>query len=293
MSTTTQPDPEQADATKAITTLRKRLSRWELDHLRTHCAELADRLETAQERIESLEADNDRAWRTADSWREETMQLINELQDKGQEIGLTQSGHLVALGKPAQSVAAEPGTTTLTFGIGSRSLSAMGGTLAAIIARPDGTTYGLVVADAEHDVRGEWGDYNQDVPGAKGPNGAANTQAMAEAGSTIAQAVLALRIEGNAGWYIPSRLEMLALYEAAPALFDKDSQYWTSSQYSRGSAWCQEFEYGYSYASLKGLEFRARPVRSIQLQHFTPSPPPQGDIAEGDSREILGAEVAA
>ncbi|MBD9395162.1 DUF1566 domain-containing protein [Acidovorax sp. ACV01] len=168
-----------------------------------------------------------------------------------------------------------------------------GGTLGAILAHPDGSgLYGLIVADAAHDVTGKWGEYGQDVPGAKGPDGAANTQAMLAAGSPIAQAVRALNIEGHTDWFIGSRLQMLALYEASPGLFDKDSWYWTSSQSSRYDAWCQGFEYGSSDAGYKVSEFRARPVRSIQLQPFTPSQLPQ-PIAEGDSREILDTEVAA
>jgi hypothetical protein len=180
--------------------------------------------------------------------------------------------------------------TTPTIGT---HLPAQGGTLGAIIARPDGTTYGLIVADARHEVRGQWGEYPQDVPGAKGHSGASNTAAMLAAGSTIAQAVCALHIDGHADWYIPSRLEMLALYEASPALFDKDGWYWSSSQYSRYTAWCQVFEYGNSTAYDKGNEFRARPVRSIQLQPFNTSALPTQDIAEGDPREILTPEVAA
>ena len=162
---------------------------------------------------------------------------------------------------------------------------ALGGTLGAILARPAGTTYGLIVADAEHDVHGQWGEYGKDVPGAKGLDGAANTAAMLAAGSTVAQAVKALTIDGHADWYIGSRIEMLALHESVPDLFNKDSWYWTSSQSSRYGAWCQDFEFGGSHASNKYLEFRARPVRSIQLQPFSTSALP-APIAEGDSREI-------
>lgn len=177
--------------------------------------------------------------------------------------------------------------------IGTHSPFALGGTLAATVARPDGSTYGLIVADAEHEVRGQWGVYGQDVPGAKGTDGAANTRAMAEAGSPIAKAVLALRVDAYADWYIPSRLEMLALYETSPELFSTEHWYWSSSQFSRSSAWCQDFEYGGSDALSKVNEFRARPVRSIPLHPFNPSPLPTQNIAGGDSREILGAEVSA
>ena len=167
-----------------------------------------------------------------------------------------------------------------------------GGTLGAIITRRDGTTYGLIVADALHEYTGEWGNYGTEIEGAKGPDGAANTAAMLATGSPIAQGVRALNSAGHSDWYIPSRLEMLALYEYSPELFSKDSYYWTSSQCSRYYAWCQDFEYGCSGTCSKGYEFRARPVRSIQLQPSSTSPLTQ-PIAEGDSREILGAEVAA
>jgi len=167
-----------------------------------------------------------------------------------------------------------------------------GGTLGAIIARRDGTTYGLIVADSLHEYTGEWGNYGTEIEGAKGPNGAANTGAMMAAGSPIAQSVRALTLAGHSDWYIPSRLEMLALYESSPELFSKDSYYWTSSQYSRDSAWCQDFECGSSHADRKDHEFRARPVRSIQLQPSNTSALPT-TIAEGDPREISGAKVAA
>ncbi len=170
-----------------------------------------------------------------------------------------------------------------------------GGTLAAILALPDGRTYGLIVCAAKHERTGIWGEYGQDVPGARGIHGLASTNAMAEAGSNIASVVRAMVLDGHADWYIPSRMELLAAYEGAPDLFDKDDWYWSSTQYSRYDAWCQVFEYGYSVAFLKGNEFRARPVRSIQLQPFTPSalasqgPAP---IGEADPREISAAATA-
>lgn len=292
---TTAPAKEQATATKTIAALRKRLSRWELDHLRTHSAELANRLAIADERIAVLEAENYRAWRTADSWHEEAMQLVNELQDEGKEVGLTQSGALVVMPEEQPAASATDAITNAlahAFTPIGTHLPVQGGTLGAIIARRDGTTYGLIVADSLHECTGKWGNYGTEIEGAKDPDGAANTAAMLAAGSPIAQAMKAITIDGHADWHIPSRLEMLALHESSPELFSKDSHYWTSSQYSRHSAFCQVFEYGYSYANFKDHEFRARPVRSIQLQPFNPSALPT-PIAEGDPREILGAEVAA
>lgn len=263
------PATEQTEATKAITALRKRLSRWELDHLRAHCAVLAERLEGAQERIDSLEFENDRAWRTAESWRENAIQLVNDLQDEGQEVGLTQNGVLVVMPQAAATAAATPAATNaLAHAIApiGTHLPAEGGTLGAIIAQRDGSTYGLIVADSLHEYTGEWGNYGAEIEGAKGPNGAANTGAMLAAGSPIAQAVRTLTIAGHTDWYIPSRLEMLALYESLPELFSKDTYYWTSSQSSRYGAWCQDFEYGHSSAGIKGNEFRAHPVRNFILR---------------------------
>ncbi len=181
-------------------------------------------------------------------------------------------------------------TTTLPT-IGTH-LPAEGGTLAAILARADGRTYGLIVSHAKHERTGAWGEYGQDVPGARGIHGLASTNAMAEAGSNLASVVRAMVLDGHADWYIPSRMELLAAHEGAPELFDKDGWYWSSTQSSRSSAWCQDFEYGYSSANGKDNEFRARPVRSIQLQPFTPSalagqgPAP---IGEADPREISAA----
>ncbi len=292
---TTAPATEQATATKTIAALRKRLGRWELDHLRNHCAELADKAETAQQRVEALEKEVRNAWRWGEHWRDQSQELVTELQEAGKTVGLTIDGELVVMpdAQPAASA-----TDAIAYALAhaitpiGTLLPTEGGTLGAIIARRDGTTYGLIVADALHEYTGEWGNYGTEIEGAKGTDGAANTAALLAAGSPIAQAVRALTIAGHSDWYIPSRLEMLALYESSPELFSKDSYYWTSSQYSRSYAWCQDVEYGRSYADDEGYEFRARPVRSIQLQPFNPSALPT-PIAEGDPREILGAEVAA
>ena len=94
------------DAAKAITALRKRLARWELDHLRQHCADLAQRLDTANTRIETLESEVWRAWDTADSWRDQTTELVNELQESGKTVGLTMDGALVVMATAEEGGAA-------------------------------------------------------------------------------------------------------------------------------------------------------------------------------------------
>ena len=64
---------------------------------------------------------------------------------------------------------------------------------------------------AEGEIKGAWLDSYTDVPGATSCfDSMANTRAMAEAGSPIAQKALAATIDGHADWCIPARdvLEM-------------------------------------------------------------------------------------
>jgi hypothetical protein len=78
----------------------------------------------------------------------------------------------------------------------------------------DGTNYALIAAPkAEGQSGGIWIPRGKDVPGAKAyDDGLANTKAMAEAGSKIAQWALALRIAGYDDWYLPAQDELEILY---------------------------------------------------------------------------------
>ena len=150
-------------------------------------------------------------------------------------------------------------------------LPALGGTLGAFVANADGSTRAIIVAPPHlHSITGAWGKYGKRIPGARGSNGMASTVAMADAGCEIAIAVRALKIGEHSDWFIGSQLEMLALDEHSAGLFDKKAIYWTSTQDSASYAWCQDFESGYSYANYKGNEFRAVPLRCIQLQELKP-----------------------
>ena len=92
-----------AEAQKTIQALRKKLSRWELDHLRAHCAELSNQLEEAQAQIERLTEEKYRAWSEAEAWREDVDRLVTALEGAGQQVGLTQCGAVVAM--PANGAA--------------------------------------------------------------------------------------------------------------------------------------------------------------------------------------------
>ncbi len=73
---------------RTISTLRRRLEKWELQHLRQHASDLAERLERAEE-------DAARANESADFWHQQCMNMIAELQDEGAVIGLTKGGEIV------------------------------------------------------------------------------------------------------------------------------------------------------------------------------------------------------
>lgn len=184
-------------------------------------------------------------------------------------------------------------TAHLTLPAPGTKLPALGGTLGAYMAQADGTVRALIVAPAKHDCKGIWGEYGQDVPGAHGIDGMASTVAMAEAGSVIATTVRSLVIDGYDDWHIPSQLELLALYTQAPRLFNKNEWYWSSTQYSRYGACCQDFEYGRSRADGKYYHRRARAVRSVQLQDLSASPLPAASSPKATSAKKLAASPGA
>lgn len=86
----------QADTKKTIAALRKRLNHWELEHLRALSASLSDQLEAANDRIEALQSDLASAWRNAEAWQDDAMELVKQLEEEGQTVGLTITGALVA-----------------------------------------------------------------------------------------------------------------------------------------------------------------------------------------------------
>ncbi|WP_228895679.1 DUF1566 domain-containing protein [Acidovorax sp. Leaf73] len=113
-----------------------------------------------------------------------------------------------------------------------------------------------------------WGPYGEEAAGATSQtDGRTNTAALTASGKDHPAAVWASQYteDDHADYYLPSRIELLMCYLHAPQVFKTTGWYWSSSQSSRGSAWCQAFECGDSSANLKGYALRARPVRSIQL----------------------------
>jgi hypothetical protein len=137
-----------------------------------------------------------------------------------------------------------------------------------------GELWGEVTAPkAEGEIKDlVWLPEYRDVPGAVHDfDGLANTIAMAEAGSPLAQAAQALRIGGHSDWYIPARGgQLLQWSNLKPTLPEAEkfepTWYWSSTQFSRYHAYIQGFSYGYTVSYYKSWEGgRARAVRRFRI----------------------------
>lgn len=140
-----------------------------------------------------------------------------------------------------------------------------GGVYAGLVRGDDGQPgHHLIVAtDDAGKLKGEWGNYGSEIKGASSRNdGVANTNAMADAGSKLAKAVLALEIEGHADYYLPAQAELMLCFANAREHFDKE-WHWSSTQSSASFAWSQHFSNGTTTSIAKFGEFRARAVRRI------------------------------
>lgn len=141
-----------------------------------------------------------------------------------------------------------------------------GGIYIGIRTPPGGAPVHLVAAIGAHEIKdAEWGPYGQSIDGATSyHDGRANTQAMAEGGSELAKRVLALDNEGHTDWHLPSQADAHLLAANAKHLMQPDI-YWTSTQCSAHDAWGQYFRYGLQSIGTKDCEFRAVPVRTVQI----------------------------
>ncbi|WP_223528288.1 DUF1566 domain-containing protein [Pseudomonas sp. A-RE-23] len=82
-----------------------------------------------------------------------------------------------------------------------------GGFFSGITRDPaTGKRYLNITAGAEHELVGAWGKYGEKIEGADSfTDSRANTEAMAAAGSELAQKVLSLDVSGFTDWAIPAR----------------------------------------------------------------------------------------
>jgi hypothetical protein len=137
-----------------------------------------------------------------------------------------------------------------------------------------GQLWGEVTAPkAEGELTGlAWLPEYTDVPGAVSDfDGLANTQAMAAAGSPLAQAAIELRHAGHDDWYIPARGGQLLQWGNLKPLLPEaeqfaDAWHWSSTQYSRNYAFNHYFGYGFTNYNVKSWEGgRARAVRRFLI----------------------------
>lgn len=131
-----------------------------------------------------------------------------------------------------------------------------------------GRDYALILPVSKDADLGKrpWGERGKDIPGAtSNTDGAANTQAMADAGNALATEVIGMEVDGFNGLYIPARHEARLAFLMAANLFDKDSWHWTSTQCSPDYAWGQGFDAGGQYDDLKSSEGVVRLVRRFFL----------------------------
>lgn len=140
-----------------------------------------------------------------------------------------------------------------------------GGIYIATKATPDGKTSYLVAAIGAHELEDQkWGEYGKRIEGADSyHDGRANTEAMAAAGSALAQKILALDIGGHTDWALPSQADGHLLAANAKHLMHQEECYWISTQCSANYAWYQVFDNGNQHFTGKDCEFRAVPVRCI------------------------------
>lgn len=79
---------------RAIAAIRRRLEKLELEHLRSHAAELAEKLERAEEELQAIRRDLAYAEQCAISWRDDFHRLMEETFQDGGSIGLAKDGSL-------------------------------------------------------------------------------------------------------------------------------------------------------------------------------------------------------
>lgn len=118
--------------------------------------------------------------------------------------------------------------TTQSFATMSVGTPVPGGFFAGGFKLDDGTAYGLAVAPKAQGQHKPaiWIPKYKEVPGAKSYNdGRANTLAMAEAGSKLAQWALGLNIDGCDDFYIPSQDELEIVYRAFKPSSEQNSLY--------------------------------------------------------------------
>jgi len=145
-----------------------------------------------------------------------------------------------------------------------------GGVYAGVMRAPDGKPHYHLIVPTSPDAQTEsikWGTQNIEEPHAKcDRDGVANTLGLiaSQHDYPAAEWAHSLQIGAFSDFYLPSRRELRLLWVNVPELF-ADGYYWSSTQYSRDSAWFQDFSVGDQYLNDKSYELRARAVRRLLI----------------------------
>lgn len=79
---------------QVIASIRSRLERWELEHLRELAKQLAEQLEDEKEAHEKTRKALDSAEAIADWWHDNAIELANDVADMGGTVGITKDGQI-------------------------------------------------------------------------------------------------------------------------------------------------------------------------------------------------------
>ncbi|MBA4167770.1 MAG: DUF1566 domain-containing protein [Chitinophagaceae bacterium] len=151
-----------------------------------------------------------------------------------------------------------------------------GGVLAYLLKPSDSgyvatVPHGLVAAPDDLG-RFQWSNYVYTQTGASATalgTGNANTATIVTSlGTTTSYAArycAELVLGGHDDWYLPSRDELMLLYDARNAIrnFSSSDYYWTSSDQGGSTAWIQSFITGVSSSYDKAGNFKVRAIRTF------------------------------
>ena len=134
----------------------------------------------------------------------------------------------------------------------------------------DGEEHGLIAAPGDQSTGIQWYNGSFIVTGATETalgTGNVNTNIIASsqgAGSYAARLCYDLELGGYSDWYLPSKDELHKLIQSQGIVGGyTGSFYWSSSENDAGSAWCEQFPFGYQYIYGKNNTFCVRAIRSF------------------------------
>ena len=162
-------------------------------------------------------------------------------------------------------------TTTLTVGS-----SYGGGKIAYLLQSGDpgydpSVQHGLIASTSDQSTGVQWYNGSNTITYATGTaigSGLSNTMAIIAnqgAGTYAATVARGYNIAGYTDWYLPSKDELNKLYINKDTIggFATGGSYWSSSEYTTGSAWYQIFSSGLQFGYFKNLTTYVRAVRAF------------------------------